>query len=740
MSRSRFRAPWFPLLLAVLAACESDGSGPDQRVELSPASAVPFSVVEVRGLPDRYAGTAPLAITVGGQPSVIAFDEAVGVHRFLVPALAPGRAEVVVPAPMAGGAEVRATLQVAPVAYAGGSPATALAEMDALLDSMQVEAGLALGRMDVSLDSVVYARLNAAVMLAETLQDQVQRMTPTQRQEAAALFSAQADAFRGAARLLSEKLTSLAAVPPTIRAGSGRAQASPAPAYALATVPQLIQRCEKRRDDIAMYEEIQLWLFGLGLLANTGTTVFAPEFEPFVFVMTAKLALLLDTILIIENLMPELFEPDGLRLQVSPGRVKEDGGTARATAWLRFRSKGEVIGSAVGLGRGMAAARDAIRQTQEIRGMIRSERMRQALKGAGIDVVVDGILRLIDAGANDYIGSAMGSLGGETQVSFESLSMTPSGSGKWEFTDGPQAISRGLRTVGRIQATSSEDVTFAARAGATEECTAATSGADPGAGQNGFRITLVSSLRFVDPADLELEAGASGSRDVTVTNEATTASGPITFRLAHPRTGAWEPYPWMQVSITGAPSSISAGQSRTVRIAASIHSSAPESQEIVPIVAMQDGRVVAWTYLRVGVRPQLSSVVVNRGQSTLRLWDYGTQDGDIVTVTVNGATVASSLSLTNAGMTIPVEYRRGRNVIVIRAHNEGSLPPNTAAIGLADVVRGDATQEWGLFAGGTAQLTATFDPGATASPGLRVGEPPTATYFRCAGAQGDCRP
>lgn len=112
-----------------------------------------------------------------------------------------------------------------------------------------------------------------------------------------------------------------------------------------------------------------------------------------------------------------------------------------------------------------------------------------------------------------------------------------------------------------------------------------------------------------------------------------------------------------------------------------------------------------------------------------------------MTVTLNGAPLATDFTLTNAGTSFPVTYRTGRNVLVVRALNEGSLVANTAAVDLTNVVSGPATQTYGLNTGGTVQLTITFDPAARGT-GLNYSRtPPPATKTRCDSNVGsDCRP
>ena len=66
-------------------------------------------------------------------------------------------------------------------------------------------------------------------------------------------------------------------------------------------------------------------------------------------------------------------------------------------------------------------------------------------------------------------------------------------------------------------------------------------------------------------------------------------------------------------------------------------------------------------------------------------WDSGQVDGDIVTVIVNGQVIFDEYTLTGIPEPRSVTLdNRGYNYILLYAHNEGSVSPNTAAIDLDD--------------------------------------------------------
>ena len=63
----------------------------------------------------------------------------------------------------------------------------------------------------------------------------------------------------------------------------------------------------------------------------------------------------------------------------------------------------------------------------------------------------------------------------------------------------------------------------------------------------------------------------------------------------------------------------------------------------------------------------------------LQLWDNATEDGDSVSVMVNGAFIAKDLLLSRSKSKLIIRLDEGVNTITIFAHNEGTISPNTAS-------------------------------------------------------------
>lgn len=90
------------------------------------------------------------------------------------------------------------------------------------------------------------------------------------------------------------------------------------------------------------------------------------------------------------------------------------------------------------------------------------------------------------------------------------------------------------------------------------------------------------------------------------------------------------------------------------------------------------------------------------------LRDFGIQDGDLIDVEISqfGRTIGTLRShfLTTAGDSFNVNLRPGVASMVVTALNEGSASPNTAAVTINNVVRGDGAQTYNLNTGQTATL------------------------------------
>lgn len=77
----------------------------------------------------------------------------------------------------------------------------------------------------------------------------------------------------------------------------------------------------------------------------------------------------------------------------------------------------------------------------------------------------------------------------------------------------------------------------------------------------------------------------------------------------------------------------------------------------------------------------VQTIIVNTDSITLRVYDNGVIDGDIVSVIYNDNVVIDKLSLTAKATVIKVPVKTdGTNKLIFHAHNLGEFPPNTARL------------------------------------------------------------
>lgn len=80
----------------------------------------------------------------------------------------------------------------------------------------------------------------------------------------------------------------------------------------------------------------------------------------------------------------------------------------------------------------------------------------------------------------------------------------------------------------------------------------------------------------------------------------------------------------------------------------------------------------------------LGSLVSNSNEITLALWDDAVEDGDTISLNVNGNWIAKDFPVLKRPQFIKVTIKPGANSIVFVANNLGSIPPNTAVLEIID--------------------------------------------------------
>lgn len=92
----------------------------------------------------------------------------------------------------------------------------------------------------------------------------------------------------------------------------------------------------------------------------------------------------------------------------------------------------------------------------------------------------------------------------------------------------------------------------------------------------------------------------------------------------------------------------------------------------------------------------LGTVNIKNTNVTISIWDHGQIDGDIVSIYVNGKLFVDQEVLNGPGLPITfstdLEFS-GYNYVLLYAHNEGSIPPNTCTISIDD---GEVNEEFVL--------------------------------------------
>jgi hypothetical protein len=116
----------------------------------------------------------------------------------------------------------------------------------------------------------------------------------------------------------------------------------------------------------------------------------------------------------------------------------------------------------------------------------------------------------------------------------------------------------------------------------------------------------------------------------------------------------------------------------------------------------------------------LVNVTCQNSTITIKFWDFATQDGDIVNITLNGSPLVSNFNLNQCGG--PSEPASGTcvvtrslppnsaNALRVTALNEGSISPNTASLKVSGGCVPEQ-QEWNLLTGESAQITITTGSG-----------------------------
>jgi hypothetical protein len=78
------------------------------------------------------------------------------------------------------------------------------------------------------------------------------------------------------------------------------------------------------------------------------------------------------------------------------------------------------------------------------------------------------------------------------------------------------------------------------------------------------------------------------------------------------------------------------------------------------------------------------TIQVNRSELTLRVWDNGTIDGDVISIFLNGQQVVQKHRLTKDKVIFKVRLDQQDNFLIVFSEDLGEIVPNTVAISVED--------------------------------------------------------
>ncbi len=80
----------------------------------------------------------------------------------------------------------------------------------------------------------------------------------------------------------------------------------------------------------------------------------------------------------------------------------------------------------------------------------------------------------------------------------------------------------------------------------------------------------------------------------------------------------------------------------------------------------------------------ITSVATKSKQIILAIWDDAVEDGDTVSISIDGQWIVQGFPVKKRVQFIPVTLQPGRNTILFIANNLGSIPPNTSVLEIID--------------------------------------------------------
>jgi len=81
---------------------------------------------------------------------------------------------------------------------------------------------------------------------------------------------------------------------------------------------------------------------------------------------------------------------------------------------------------------------------------------------------------------------------------------------------------------------------------------------------------------------------------------------------------------------------------------------------------------------------QIGNIITNYKNLSFAIWDDAVEDGDTISLSINGEWIKKGLSVKNKPQFITVQMNPGPNVITFIADNLGTIPPNTSVLEIID--------------------------------------------------------
>ena len=115
---------------------------------------------------------------------------------------------------------------------------------------------------------------------------------------------------------------------------------------------------------------------------------------------------------------------------------------------------------------------------------------------------------------------------------------------------------------------------------------------------------------------------------------------------------------------------------------------------------------------------EIDEIVVTQQNVTISVWDHGCEDGDVITLRINGQAFLSNYRLTNAVKNFNVTLPVGTNLLELVAVDSGTdCPPqpdrsktwNSAAIKITHAIKG-GNQTWKLKQGAVIRANFVVSP------------------------------